>query len=222
MPHSPHAKVSIVRNQLKAFCCIAKGWNLLRGPFCPGSLPYPDKNGFIERFHLSQKQECLLYDRPHTLEEVQASVAAYRQHYNTERPHQSPRCRNRPPDVAFPEVPARSSLPDMVDPDGWITAWDGRMYVRKVGRNGSVKLDDEQYWPGKAYAGQYVLLQIEAATRSFVIEDATKVIRSVPIRTVGGGRCSRQEWLAQLVEDAKREDAKRRNKRDQEKKDLTP
>src|SRR4051794_32044247 len=55
---------------------------------------------------------------------------AYREHYNYQPPNQALSCGNRPPRVAFPALPARPSVPLLVDPDTWLETIDGRGYVR--------------------------------------------------------------------------------------------
>ena len=102
----------------------------------------PDLNAFVERYHRSLKQECLLVTRPHSLEEVREVNAAFVLHYNQERPNQALTCGNRPPRVAFPSLPALPSTPGLVDPDVWLRHVHGQHYIRKVRHNGTVLLDD--------------------------------------------------------------------------------
>src|SRR5260370_20862880 len=62
---------------------------------------HPQQNGFVERFNRSYKEECLLVDRPRTLEQAQEATANFCDHYNRERPNQAISCGNRPPLLAF-------------------------------------------------------------------------------------------------------------------------
>ena len=48
---------------------------------------YPQSNGKIERWHQSLKSECLRPGTPLSLEEARRIVAAFVEHYNTERLH---------------------------------------------------------------------------------------------------------------------------------------
>jgi hypothetical protein len=93
----------------------------------------------------------------------------YTHHYNYERPNQALSCGNQPPRVAFPQLPARPSIPLIVDPDAWLRMVDGRAYVRKVRTNGSVLVDEVPYYIAQDLAGQDVALRVEAATRAFVV-----------------------------------------------------
>ena len=102
----------------------------------------PDKNAFVERYHRTFEEECLKVIRPQDLASAQAATTAFHQHYNHERPNQAITCGNRPPKVAFPELPQRPALPTSVDPDRWLEVVDGQRYVRKVRANGTVSVDN--------------------------------------------------------------------------------
>jgi len=92
----------------------------------------PQKNGFVERYNRSYKYECVLTECPANLQETQKVTAAYKEFYNMARPHQGLSCGNKPPRVAFPELPALPSLPLVVDPDSRLKALEGERFVRKV------------------------------------------------------------------------------------------
>jgi transposase InsO family protein len=49
----------------------------------------PDVNAFVERFNGTYKRECLLIHRPATVEQAREVTAAFRGHYNGERPNQA-------------------------------------------------------------------------------------------------------------------------------------
>jgi transposase InsO family protein len=102
---------------------------------------HPQQNGFVERYHRTYQQECLAVDRPGTLGEVREVTVAFAQHYNTQRPHQGRSCGNRPPRVAFATLPELPAVPDLVDPDRWLQVRDGLHLVRKVRRDGTVRID---------------------------------------------------------------------------------
>jgi transposase InsO family protein len=102
---------------------------------------HPQQNGFVERYHRTYQQECLAVDRPGTLEQVREVTAAFAQHYNWSRPHQGLSCDNQPPRVAFATLPTLAKVPDLVDPDRWLQVRDGLHLVRKVRRDGSIRVD---------------------------------------------------------------------------------
>jgi hypothetical protein len=110
---------------------------------------HPQSNGFVERYHRSYTEECLRVERPRTVEDMRTVTAAYREHYNYQRPNQALSCGNRPPRVAFPALPARLSVPLLVDPDAWLQTIDGRGYARRVQENGCVVVGDAVYYIGR-------------------------------------------------------------------------
>jgi hypothetical protein len=77
---------------------------------------------------------------------VREVTTTFHQHYNFKRPNQAKPCGNRPPRVAFLELPVRPALLLFVDPDAWVQAIHGEHYTRKVGPDGCVKLGDRRYY----------------------------------------------------------------------------
>jgi transposase InsO family protein len=141
----------------------------------------PDLNGFVERYHGTYDRECLKVHRPSTLEQAREVTAAFRVHYNTERPNQARSCGNRPPRVAFPELPPSPPLPMLVDPDAWIGLIDGRRYVRQVRSDGSIVVEHTRYYLGRRLAGQRVMLAVSAAERSLVVYHDDAPIKQLPL-----------------------------------------
>ncbi len=142
----------------------------------------PDKNAFVERYHRSYNQECLQVDRPTTVAEVREVTAVYKEHYNYERPNQALSCGNWPPRVAFPALPARPSIPLVVDPDAWLRMIDGHAYVRRVQSGGDVAVGDVRYYVGRDLVKQPVAFQVDARAREFVIVYAGMERGRVPIK----------------------------------------
>ena len=126
----------------------------------------PDKNAFVERLNRTFEHECLRVPRPGDAATAGTVTAAFRQHYNHERPNQALSCHNQPPAVAFPDLPPLPPLPADVDPDRWLAVLDGQRYVRKVKPNGSVHVHTSETTTSSRHgAGQYVSLRIDAAQR---------------------------------------------------------
>ena len=143
---------------------------------------HPQSNGFVERYHRSYTEECLRVERPRTVEDVRTVTAAYREHYNYQRPNQALSCGNRPPRVAFPALPARPSVPLLVDPDAWLETIDGRAYVRRVQDNGCVVVGDAIYYVGRDRGGQEVACIIDARAREFVVVQARQELKRLAIK----------------------------------------
>jgi len=148
----------------------------------------PDLNAFVERYHRSYEEECLQIDRPADLEQVRTVTAAFKQQYNHERPHQGLACGNQPPRSAFPVLPARPPVPATVDPDRWISALDGKCYVRKVQQDSSVTVGTGRYYVSQTLRGQQVTLQIDATDRTMVVKHEGVEVKRVPIQGTGRGR----------------------------------
>ncbi len=163
----------------------------------------PDKNAFVERYNRTFEHECLGLYAPSLSASVQTVTVAFRQHYNVERPNQAVTCGNRPPCIAFPELPPRPPLPASVDPDQWLTVLDGHRYVRKVTASGTVRVDGRSYYVDQAWAGKYLSLQIDALNRTFVVEYREQPIKTLPIKGVVGERLAWEVYLEQMLREAR-------------------
>lgn len=163
----------------------------------------PDLNAFVERYHRAYEEECLQVYRPADLEAVKTVTARFLQHYNEERPHQGRSCNNQPPRQAFPILPPRPPVPELVDPDRWVDALDGSRYVRKVRADTSVQLERQHYYVSQALVGQSVTLVIHATDRSVGIEHGGKEVKRVPLQGSGQPACSFEQFVEQLCEEAR-------------------
>jgi transposase InsO family protein len=166
----------------------------------------PDKNAYVEGYHRTYAQECLSIQRPGTLQEVREVTDAFMEHYNQERPHQGRSCGNVPPRVAFPTLPQLPALPQTVDPDAWLTAIDGQMFVRKVGHDGCVTVDLAPYYISQQVVGQYMALQVQAAERIFVVWHGSTLLKTVPIKHLYGQPMLPEDYLSLIVQEALAED----------------
>jgi hypothetical protein len=140
---------------------------------------------------------------PHDVEVARTVTAAFRQHYNYERPNQAITCGNQPPCIAFPDVPPLRPLPQTVDPDRWLEVVDGQRYVRKVRSHGMVSVDSVAYYVDQAWAGKYVSLQIDARQRVFVVEYRERVVKQLPIKGLVGERLPLGMYLEQIGREAR-------------------
>jgi hypothetical protein len=163
----------------------------------------PDKNLFVERYHGTYGRECLDYYRPDTVEAAQEVTDTFKHHYNYQRPNQALSCRNQPPAIAFPDLPVLPRIPTEVDPDTWLKAIDGQAYVRKVQRDGFVKVDDRRYYIQEKLKGQSVLLKVDAAHRQFRVYQATYWCKDVPIKGLYGRVLPWTEYVAAIAEEAR-------------------
>jgi integrase-like protein len=137
-------------------------------------------------------------EQPATVEQVREVTAAFAQHYNTERPHQGRRCGNRPPRVAFASLPELPAVPDLVDPDRWLQVRHGLHLVRKVRRDGTVRVDLKSYYVSRALAGQHVALHLSAPTRAWLVVQEQQVLKTLPLKGLTG-QALRFEAFVQLM-----------------------
>jgi len=101
----------------------------------------------------SIRNACALH-RPKTVEEVRQVTDAFATHYKGPRPHQGIACGNQPPRIAFPELPSLPRVPDLVNPDAWLNSVKGQHLMRKVNRQGFVKVDLYPYYLSNKLAGK--------------------------------------------------------------------
>jgi transposase InsO family protein len=163
---------------------------------------HPQQNGFVERYHRTLTQECLKRERPKTLDEVRQVTEAFAAHYNWQRPHQGISCGNRPPRVAFPTLPSLPSVPDLVNPDAWLSRVKGQHLVRRVNRQGFVKVDLYPYYISSKLAGQRVTLSIQAAEQSLQVVYPHEYRRSLPLKGLHQRALPYQEYLALMQREA--------------------
>lgn len=166
---------------------------------------HPQQNGYVERYHRSYQEECLAVQRPATLEQVRAVTEEFAQHYNFQRPHQGRSCGNRPPRTAFPSLPDLPPVPDVVNPDRWLQVSDGLHVVRTVRRNGTVSIDLTDYYVGQALVGQRVALHLSAKTRSWLVIQGTKLLKTIPLKGLYGAALSFEQFVQFMMQQARAE-----------------
>jgi len=137
-----------------------------------------------------------------TLDEVRQVTEAFATHYNWQRPHQGISCGNRPPRVAFPHLPALPPVPDLVNPDAWLSQVKAQHLVRRVNRQGFVKVDLYPYYISSKLAGQRVALSIQAQEQSLQLVYPQEYRRSLPLKGLHQRALPYQEYLALMQREA--------------------
>jgi len=120
--------------------------------------PYsPTTTGKVERFHKTLRRDWLAHhDHRHaTLAELQASLDAWVEDYNGERPHQS--LGDRPPAERF-RLAGRAEVAEVLEeaPAPVISADPPRGVIRWVDKRGSVSLARFTYRVGRVFTGEPV------------------------------------------------------------------
>ena len=165
----------------------------------------PQKNPFVERFHRTYGEECIDAETPETLADVLEVNTWFRHHYNEQRPHQGLSCGNRPPCVAFPELPPLPPLPATVDPDAWVTSIVGRYYRRRITSNGSLQIGRHQYYIGTEYAGQAVAVTVRPNAKFFDVLLGTTVIKTLSIKGLHNQQMPLDDYMALICREAESE-----------------
>ena len=167
---------------------------------CPPRQPW--KNPYVERYHRTYKYETILICRPESYEQVIDMNLDEKYDYNYHRPNQAKSCGNRPPRLAFPDLPALPPVPEMIDPDRWLETIDGELFTRRVNAAGAVQVDKHKYYIGRAYQGRSVVLQVDAAHQQFNVELANKPLKTIPIKGLEHRRMSFEEYLDFICQQA--------------------
>lgn len=165
----------------------------------------PDKNPFVERYNGSYKRECLKVRKPGSPGEVKEVTVEYKEHYNYESPHQGRSCKTKPPRVAFPELPALSALPLLVDPDRWLRAIEGEHFTRKVKSDGSVLVDKYAYYVGRELAGEYVVIRVDGSKRELSVQHHKKELKHLPIKGLYCKEMSLEDYQQAITAEARSE-----------------
>jgi transposase InsO family protein len=163
----------------------------------------PDKKPMVERGIFTFKYECLARQPPQNLAEALELSEKYPHYYNHERPHQGRACQNRTPDEAFPSLPMLPRLPDVLQPDSWLSAYHGRVYRRRITSAGTIQIDRHLYSIGSAYAKQEVLVHLDAEQSCFFVSLGEKVLKRLPIQGLYGGTMDFSSYLIAMKAEAR-------------------
>lgn len=166
----------------------------------PGS---PWQKPFVERIIGTIKYEHLYPNHPENLQHGLDLLDAYPLFYNTDRPNQALTCGNRPPYTAFPTLPILPRVPEWVDPDHWLMHCHGDIFQRTVGSTGSVRVDNQSYYVGRAYAKQRLSLYIDANEKSFWVLSGSKRITVKPIKDLKGGKVTFPQFVKMMALEAR-------------------
>jgi hypothetical protein len=103
-------------------------------------------------------------------------------------------------------------VPTDVDPDAWLGLVAGRRYVRKVLGGGTVAVEHQRYYVGKALTGQRVAVAVAAAERALVVRRGDVVLKRLPLRGLREERLPFERYV-ELMEGEARAAARRSRRR---------
>lgn len=142
----------------------------------------PDLKPFVERTIGTLKREWLERFSEKTMIEINENLDKFLLYYNNERSHFGRACNGKTPNQAFPNLPSLPHLPEDVDPDRWVKAYNGRVFRRTVNSNGIIQVDKHHYYIGKEWSKRPVLVRLDAESKSFHILQDGKEIKRLPMK----------------------------------------
>jgi hypothetical protein len=182
---------------------------LVRFLWCLGVRPdptpprRPDLKPFVERCIRTLKHECLWVHRPETPIQAADILESYRLFYNAERMNQSSVCGDKPPYVAFPNLPVLPSIADEIDPDVWLEAHHGLVFKRRLDNKGCTTVDCHSYYVGSAYAGELARFHLDARQRCFHVVVKGNTVRQLEVKGLIGEKLSFSAYLKRMLEEAR-------------------
>lgn len=133
---------------------------------------HPQTQGKVERFHGSLQRALRFRGRPRRRQDWQRWLDAFREQYNQQRPHealemQTPASRWRPSPLRFQPRPPRWEYP-------------AGSWVRRVGVNGALWLDQQRWEISRALAHEWVAL--ERVGERILVRYCRTTVREIDLR----------------------------------------
>jgi hypothetical protein len=93
-------------------------------------------------------------------------------------------------------------VPDLVNPDAWLNHVQEQHLVRRVNRQGFVKVDLYPYYISSKLAGQRVTLSIQAKEQSLQVVYPQEYRRSLPLKGLHQRAMPYQEYVTLMQREA--------------------
>jgi hypothetical protein len=104
--------------------------------------------------------------------------------------------------MKFPHALNLTPVPETVDPDRWILQQTGKVYTRKLGRDGCFQLGNQTYYVQKALRGRRVAIRVDGYQRELGIFLDGKVIKKLPIKGLQNRRMAFDEFVEFMAREA--------------------
>ena len=104
--------------------------------------------------------------------------------------------------MAFPALLTLPPVPDLINPDAWLSRVKGQHLVRRVNRQGFVKVDLYPYYISSKLAGQSVTLSIRAKEQELQVVYPLEYRRSLPLKGLYQRALPYQEYLELMQREA--------------------
>ena len=101
-------------------------------------------------------------------------------------------------------------MPAQVDPDRWVDHLHGRAYMRHVGADGCVTVDERSYYVGLQHKGKTVALLVNAPGRCFEVWEGRSLLKRLPIKGLQGAPMPLERFIAWMGEQALAEERRDR------------
>jgi transposase InsO family protein len=163
----------------------------------------PWQKPFVERVIGTIQHESFPNPRPPDFEAALTCLQAMVPDYNWERPHQGRACGNRPPAIAFPDLPELPQVPTSVAPDAWLSHYHGQTFRRRVSANGSVQVDKHFYYIGLKYVKQAVVLHLDAHHQCLHVTCGAERVKTLPIKGLFHGALDFRRYVLRMSEEAR-------------------
>jgi hypothetical protein len=99
-------------------------------------------------------------------------------------------------------LPSFPSVPDLVNPDAWLTRVHEQHVVRRVNRQGFVKVDLYPYYISSKLAGQRVTLSIHAKEQALQVVYPQEYRRTLPLKGLQQRALPYQEYVELMQREA--------------------
>jgi hypothetical protein len=93
-----------------------------------------------------------------------------------------------------------------VNPDAWLWKVNGQKFMRRVSANGTVVVDKRDYYVDEKLAKHYVILEVAAVSRNFLVYEKSKnsavVLKTLPIKGLYNREMDFAEYVAVMEAEA--------------------
>jgi hypothetical protein len=94
-------------------------------------------------------------------------------------------------------------VPEIIDPDRWLSTLTGKTYKRRLDCKGSFQLGNQTYYVKQQLRGQVVLIWVDGQKRQLnVYASNQKLIKTVPIKGLQNRQMNFQEYLDFMCKEA--------------------
>ncbi len=113
--------------------------------------------------------------------------------------------RQPPAAYGLPHLASPASVPERINPDRWLETVHGQAFARSVKADGGVIINHEEYYLGRALAGQRVTCLVNAQEKQFDIWHLASRVKQLPIKGLYGKPLPFEEYVSLMKQEARSE-----------------